>query len=333
MKHKIPKGFLMLLGFFLLILFIWFRFIREQLPRDIPFTLDLLKFIGLFATCSMLFIILLKIISIYYFPLPVGEQAFNIFSFLTKPLEILDQSIKNHDSIKPHYIKVFVFLLAKIKLYYKSLISLEITLRMTILFTFLMDVFIFHKFSYFYKAIYLFIPIYIIQYLFYCLNTMITDYKSYLDNRIEIRVPTILSPIISIDCLIDEQTNAILEGKEPLPICMLLKHNFIVILLKKLNLSSGWTINNRLLHERHRGNINFMVDINITLRHIESYKNDFHYVKIVNLTLYLIGWYYILVISFYSLNLLEIVEFLLPTLKILEEPFSGVLLIHDLNEK
>lgn len=43
-KKNIFNCLLILLGFFLVMYYIWFRFIRERLPRDIPFNLTFINF-------------------------------------------------------------------------------------------------------------------------------------------------------------------------------------------------------------------------------------------------------------------------------------------------
>jgi hypothetical protein len=51
MKTKIHNIILSILGLIILVVFIWYRFIRERLPKDIPFNLSIEGLIILLEIC------------------------------------------------------------------------------------------------------------------------------------------------------------------------------------------------------------------------------------------------------------------------------------------
>ena len=81
MKVKLFKFFIFILGIFMLIIFLYFRFIKERIPRDIPFNLTTLKLLFLIYLCLIL--ILNKYI-IYSLKKTKEELTKSLESYLTE---------------------------------------------------------------------------------------------------------------------------------------------------------------------------------------------------------------------------------------------------------
>jgi hypothetical protein len=81
MKVKLFKFFIFILGIFMLMIFLYFRFIKERIPRDIPFNLTTLKLLFLIYLCLIL--ILNKYI-IYSLKKTKEELTKSLESYLTE---------------------------------------------------------------------------------------------------------------------------------------------------------------------------------------------------------------------------------------------------------
>src|ERR1700728_3749034 len=98
-KKFIDKYFLILFGAITFGIFIWLRFIRERLPREIPFSLSLLGFIILIELCIIYLYIVISLIRIN----KQNSLMSSIIDLLFKPLEEFDYFWKHLSFIQEQY--------------------------------------------------------------------------------------------------------------------------------------------------------------------------------------------------------------------------------------
>lgn len=102
MKNIITRFIFIFLGLFLLSYFVWFRFIRERVPKEIPFDLTL------WSTISLIFICFLFIYVIFRIKKPKFPNIFvqKLIIFYSKILEsfyYFDHLVKKQTLL--HYIQ------------------------------------------------------------------------------------------------------------------------------------------------------------------------------------------------------------------------------------
>ena len=98
-KLLMSRAFLIFLGFIFLSYYIWFRFIRERLPRNIPFDLTLISLIILFYICIMYFYLIIR----FFTSKKQNQFAFEILTLFQKlriPFILLDEYIRSNKYIK-----------------------------------------------------------------------------------------------------------------------------------------------------------------------------------------------------------------------------------------
>jgi len=91
--------FIMFIGLGIVIWFIWVRFIRERLPRNIPFQLNEISFYILLWICFIYFYIVYKLIR----PKEPKVWILKIIDIIYLPLTTLDEAIKTNKYIYPKY--------------------------------------------------------------------------------------------------------------------------------------------------------------------------------------------------------------------------------------
>jgi len=142
--------FLIVLGCIMFLIYIWMRFIRERLPRDIPYELSLYGFFIILYICCIYFYLIY--ITIFY--LPTTPTKFKHYiDFIFYPLKALDKYIK-HDTIfyKFHYkfIKNLIIcynFVGHMYIFY----FFKIFIRFILIFCLSVDIFYFNHIEYFYK--------------------------------------------------------------------------------------------------------------------------------------------------------------------------------------
>ena len=152
-----------LLGFLLLVLYIWGRFLRIRLPRDIPFTLNTFAFI------ILLFICFIYVYSIYRILKPkIPPQVISdIIYYISLSLKSLDDYLKSFSFISNFYKKVFIYLANRIddlnfKRWEKIIFFINLFPHVILLFIFFLDLFYFRKLYYFYKVLWVSVILFII---------------------------------------------------------------------------------------------------------------------------------------------------------------------------
>lgn len=336
------KYYLIILGSILLLFFIWLKFIRERIPRDIPFKLSIIGFFLLIEICLIYFYII--------FTLKKTQRKPNIFietiiTWIFKPLEAFDDFFREVKMCK--YVNNFIsnYLLNNIqKLKIKTIVLFLIFVlipRLLLLTIFFIDVFYFNKLKYIYYILAISILFIINKYYIYFLKKD----KKIIFNYLTIRIqgvttkyvygileeddddvpPTMFLPL---EKFIDYYTKSIIEKKfTPNYTCsgttvfyQEIKDKFKIPYQQKLK-----NEHYDFLQENLKLNMQKILLISLFL---EYYNNTINNIKAKNMMLliylnYLICWLYILIISLPSLNIFELNFVLnLTWFKILE-PFSN----------
>ncbi|NQX98395.1 MAG: hypothetical protein HRT73_11035 [Flavobacteriales bacterium] len=308
---------MLLLGIMLLSIYIWFRFIRVRLPKDIPFNLSFIGFILLVYICYLLAFVIASLIVKQKFELQLITYILN---FIYKPLIFVDKVVK--DMTQKYYQKFLDFLVKNLSKITESTFVLyviyfvfEILPRVLLLCALLIDVFWFYRLFYFYKMLYVVIILLITKYLVYSLNLAKETYIEYLELRVE-NILTDYKPSVeedpeydpefmyqvSLKKLIEIQVNAKIFGETPYWYSPL-----IVTRYKKEELQLFELIEKVCT-------ISLILDYQELLGNIKI----FRYLKIVIFTLFFICWFYILLVSLPTLDISLIGD----SFKYICEPFS-----------
>lgn len=174
------KILLIILGFIIFILYIWFRFIRERLPKNLPF-IDLSEFdlLRLFYVCGIYFYIIFC-----YFKKGSNsnEISLKIVEIIYLPLKTFDKYLKEKSLLKKNNTKFLIYLSKQKFWYYVDglffFYFFEIFPRIILIIAFLVDVFYFHKLYFIYKILFIGILILLGKYLKY-------SYKALKDQMLE----------------------------------------------------------------------------------------------------------------------------------------------------
>ena len=103
---------LIFLGALMFSIYIWARFIRKRLSKDIPFHPNILGFAILIEICCIYAYIVFALMRSPKEPNPIVEEVINL---LYKPLEDFDYFWKNAKLIRKRYKTFLLFLLEKLK--------------------------------------------------------------------------------------------------------------------------------------------------------------------------------------------------------------------------
>jgi hypothetical protein len=332
------KYYLIILGSVLILFFIWLKFIRERMPRDIPFNLSIIGFFLLIEICLIYFYII--------FTLKKTHRKPNIFietiiTWICKPLEAFDDFIREVKMCK--YVNNFIsnYLVNNTQKIKQLFLFFVLIPRLLLLTIFFIDVFYFNKLKYIYYILAISILFIINKYYIYFLKKDKKIIFNYLTSRtqgVTTRYvygileeedddvpPTMFLPL---EKFIDYYTKSIIEKKvTPNYTCsgttvfyQEIKDKFKIPFQQKLK-----NEHYDFLQKDLKLNMQKILLISLFL---EYYYNTINNIKAKNMMLliyvnYLICWLYILIISLPSLNIFELLFVLnLTWFKILE-PFSN----------
>lgn len=179
--NRLKHNIIILLGLFMLGIFIYFRFIRERLPRDIPFTLNEIGFIFLVGLCLLYCYLIWITIKPQKNSNKTGQIIINL---IVNPLENFDTFLKQISIIKLYYTLFLIWFVYTFDYIFKHYIFdyiLYIMPRIVLLTAFMIDTFYFHKLFYIYSFAFLTLFILICYYIIYCIKITIKQYIEYLD--------------------------------------------------------------------------------------------------------------------------------------------------------
>lgn len=192
-KQQLYTYILALLGFFILFSYMWFRFIRTRLPREIPYTLTLLSFFIIIIIISSLMYVLYRL---KYPKQQLSQSFYNLLktlSLILKPLETLDNFLKKNVKIQRYILVIFANIIAKFTLYISKkntyLFNVFFILpKIVILLVFIFDIFYIHKIELFYYFLLLNLIPLIFSYFIYTLKKLVENYTLYLEQRFYIKM-------------------------------------------------------------------------------------------------------------------------------------------------
>lgn len=304
-------------------LYIWNRYIRERLPKDIPLTLTNLGFCILLYICIIYLVLSISLILNYK---SENKYISDMINILYRPLKLLDESIKTNNVIKPYYekllLKTILFtrdILVKSfeNPYLKIFIFFQIFPRVILVLALIIDVFWFQQLYYIYKVIFVSILILLSKYLLYSLKYA----KEYYTQLLETMADTIL-------------TNHHLPNEESSLMSSRTIREFINIQTEALvydDLKYVYIIldQNTILDETKNTICEGFLEITIMLSvYIEEYRcaenySRIRYVKILIFSLYFVCWTMILFLSMQVSDMTLISSFIMSFSETIE-PFSGI---------
>lgn len=182
-KQNFYKNILLLLGLFYIFWLFWARFLRERLPKDVPYFLTEERFIILVYICLIYFIIILS-----FFKKQENNKNFEIFKKFTDkifmPIILLDTEIKLNKFILPKITKN-LFKISHEIISFKNIFNyyskdvlfsvyfiFNILPRLFLASLLLMDIFVFKRIDLFYGYIFISIIPLIHRYIKYSLKNI-----------------------------------------------------------------------------------------------------------------------------------------------------------------
>lgn len=355
-KDLVINKILILIGFLSCLIYFYHIFIRERLPKTLPFILTEFNFYILLYICLIYCFLLKQLL----YPKTLSPLFFKVLTIIGKPFMLFDFTLKNNSYSKKSYFQLVLNISKKIAQKSIKEKTTEIGLfqllpRIILLLIFMVDVFYLHKIENFYYFIFLSLGPFLYAYYQYSILAAYEQYLAYLETFYD-TVSIYEEGNYDINGIyFDDDTlkgfhneHAIYHDKS------VTLRDFIeiqttthdtfeyygypstkedVLLLYKKNLK----INNETLNEDdyniiHNDFYTFtpvLINLNTYLKKDKDILNIpfIHYTKVCIYILYFICWLYILIISVPSL---QNISCTLDTLKVLtnysiiNEPYSDV---------
>lgn len=341
------------------------RFIRERLPREIPFKLSILSFIILLELCGIYFFVFVSLLKKAKAS-PDKNSDFKyimseMITFILLPLTMLDQQLKTLPFIEDFYNKFIINLSYKlsyiITYYYYFIIIIP---KITLLLVLLVDTYYFHKLHYIYNIILIGSMLLLNTYLMYSLKsskeTLLNKLESYLpQGKVFITMTLEMIPLYE-HVKKRNLTKEELEWEEFPPTFTVNIKEFIEYQIKfkvdeipytilgtselydkhfckKYNINPPIRLfrhplyNNRILEDlkKQEQDIKQISIILFIYELINNFDPSITKIKLLITANYLLCWVYILIISFHTLNISDFMQMLNWTWRDLEEPFTGLL--------
>nr|NP_062853.1 hypothetical protein PhpooMp08 [Physarum polycephalum]BAB08087.1 unnamed protein product [Physarum polycephalum] len=173
-------------GFILLSLYIWGRYIRNRLPREIPFDLTLLRLIMLIIICSSYIYIIYRLIK----PKVPPQFILNVLVSIINTVKSFDNYTKQFNLISNTYIKIFTYIANKINYYNvilweKILLIINTVPHIILLSALFIDTFYLGKLFYFYKVIWVTLFFFLIPFSLYSFDYVCEHYINYWEKNSE----------------------------------------------------------------------------------------------------------------------------------------------------
>lgn len=356
---------LIILGLTIFGLYMWFRFIRERLPRDIPFNLSTLGFILLLYTC-FIYIYIIYSYTVTRKPSPI-LNAF--IDFLYTPLKKLDYHWKHLSWIHPHYIKFMYRFVYNIEysiviapLFY---VSLYLIPRYILLSALLIDILYLHQLFYIYKVLLVGLLLFLRRYIIYsikmyleellnsikedveCIETpyvfgvMPTEWPENLDTNTgdKLEQPKYTHMDLDIDHFIEYYVDHFMNKSTRIEYSIVdVTKEFFIIQYKRFNVPLEEDVLlpsfvRRIYYEELTFRFEHILFVTLLLDYYYRYADRYDFIKTVKtiiFALYLFCWSYILFKSASSHHVYDAIEVLKALILqissiYVEEPFSTIL--------
>lgn len=352
------KYFLASLGLIFLCNYIWFRFIRERLPRDIPFNLSLFNSVILLIVCCVYIYIILRYIKPKTSNSILAIKFYQSLSRLSIIFYSLDKTIKKNITINNKLEALLLLLITKLDaltIYDKKInkyIFYNLLSKIILVCLFLTDVFFLNKLNLTYKFIIITIIPLLINYFIYSIKDLQQQYLQILENYLieitsedeDLDSHYFMDPsMITYDNIVDNandvkykyltiehyiklQATAIICNDTPYHYHCLHKseRKDLRSLSKKHNIIK--------INTTHY--LNILIYVSIILESFEDVQKKPIIIKIniIILTLYLICWLYILICSLHTFHITDLEILFFQCFQDNIEPFSHTTLCDQPNE-
>jgi len=326
-KYKLP-----LLGALMFCVYIWVRFIRKRLSKDIPFHPNILGFAILIEICCIYAYIVFVLIRPPKDTNPITEEIINL---LYKPLEGFDYLWKNIKFIRKKY-KAFILSLSKKlePIMKKSNIFyfiFAIFPRLIFIFIMFIDIFIFNKLHYIYYVILLGIFLFLNRYIIYSIKIR----KNQLLDKFSLYYHTVSTPYVyGVDPESDENEEIISSGLMALTPDVFVKYMVNCIVYQgrtpdysvyhitdylydkfkqkyNVRLQDTFMFDERrtIFHEKKKKYLETVIELAVLLEYYELSKShqDLKLIKQLIFINYLVFWIYVLIISLPYLDILDLI--------------------------
>jgi len=323
---------LIFLGALMFSIYIWARFIRKRLSKDIPFHPNILGFAILIEICCIYAYIVFALMRPPKEPNPIVEEVINL---LYKPLEDFDYFWKNAKLIRKSYKTFMLFLLEKLKrIIIKNNIFyfyFAIFPRLVFIFIMFIDVFIFNKLHYIYYVILLGILLFLSKYIIYSIkirkNQLLEKFMLYYD---AVSTPYVYgvdpddneededwepAPTMALapDIFVKHQVNCLVyQNTKPDYMIFAMTDYYVRKSKIKYNIPLEQQISLdflRLIREKREQHLNTIIDLSVLLEYYELSKShqDLKLIKQLIFINYLVFWIYVLIISLPYLNIPDLI--------------------------
>lgn len=351
MKLKtIYNNTLIILGLTIFALFIWLRFIRVRLPRDIPFNLSILGLIILLEICCIYGYILYTLFKKNH---STNTLILYLIDQLYKPLITFDNFLKELPGVQSIYLRFMVFLSYKCIFLFKDTsifyVIFYILPRLILVTALVMDTFCFHKLYYLYKVLLISILLLLHRYIIYSFKhvkeLLILKKEPYVSSINMKYIPGVIvydddddddedndwippTMFIPLNKFIEIQTNAIVYEDTHYDFMITLSEKAWEEIRVKYHLVCNNDVTISIIRQENKlrelqidNPINIIqVSIIIEYYNITTTNERYKTIKKLITVNYLLCWVYILFVSFYTLPI--------GTFDIIftgiEESFSGI---------
>ena len=308
-------NYIIILLFCLIIIYsLWSKFIKEKLPREIPFNLTLVGLLFLTILCLILIITIIKLL------LPQKKSKFFTISnnILLRVLDMLKEYFLHIKYLENIYIN-FVMKTTKAFLKYHYILHiLNIIPRIILIVAFILDLWN-QKFFYIYHLVYIYLFIYAKSLILIHFKILEINRSDYIQKNLEIRINH-FTKIITVEEFVILQTNHLNTYHTFCHYALMTKECYRNSLLKA---SSGSRINMKKIHEGARSIIQLIIDVHLILYLYNNLQEKDKYILLLIKVVYLIGWFYVIYISLFSLTITPWESNILNVLQDNIEPFSG----------
>lgn len=301
----------------LLLFFIWFRFIRKRLPADIPFTLTLFSTILLIFIICVFFVRLLYVLKILI-PTPTNFFVKIISIFKQYIYQQLMSNLIIEQYFKLYFPKIEAFMSNN----YAFIFLFDIIIQLIMSLTLFMDVFIYKKLYYIYFVIFLVIIRYFIQLCLFFIRQTMMDQLSQIENRIEIRENGFGS-IIPLQEYIQQQLNSKTSHKPEIEYDFWVKFSYLKNIAEKYKLVRGQVIDTEHIINNAKRVLNLIISIHNIFILLNLLAIKYKIITISIVTIYLVCWFCILLISLPTFHLTLFDQIFLKHFQEIYEPFSG----------
>jgi hypothetical protein len=314
--------FVFLIGIFLF----WLRFIKEKLPRSLPYEFSLFSYIVILVICLITIYTSIKEVVIPNKNKETFKQSF--FIFIQQQLISVDNRVKNPLMVKPYFQKYFLILLNHLEAINltKLYLFMQIFPKIILIVVFMVEVFNFHNINYFYKIVSLGLLPLIFTYISFSLKEVYNHQTMFIDTKADLCLSKPNNPFYR--SLLCKNLVEYLELAPDSPYQVVPRLDYLQAQRIRLNIPENMRLNIDAFDRNIKGAINLCLSIKKILSLKETYTLKFNSINLTCKCLYVITTIYILLISFPLINDVSIIVFMdeitcyFP--KEMIEPFSGL---------